>query len=289
MIDEVGWKSLRRLFGATFSSSLHFSVGSVGANGEPVVTPIGSVLLHEEPGRASYFELYSHGLGARLTADPRLCVVAVDSSRWLWLRALWRGRFPRLAAIRLRGRAEASLRPADDDERQRMLKRIRGVRRLKGGRLLWSDFDCPVRDIWIDDVNTVGLGKLTFNQAGVSACRYPWGEVSSWPMAEPSGPHDVGGQSAGPVDLSEHDTAHWEWQIDAMVRLALAKGLLTDFAELRDGIERLTTEDYDKLSYYERWARSLAYALVDKGIVAQADLDAKVSQIAARQEQEDGQ
>jgi hypothetical protein len=27
------------------------------------------------------------------------------------------------------------------------------------------------------------------------------------------------------VDLSEHDTAHWEWQIDAMVRLSLSKGL----------------------------------------------------------------
>ena len=56
-------------------------------------------------------------------------------------------------------------------------------------------------------------------------------------MSETSGPHDVGGQEGGPVDLSEHDTAHWEWQIDAMVRLALGKGLISDFAELRDGID----------------------------------------------------
>ena len=103
-------------------------------------------------------------------------------------------------------------------------------------------------------------------------------------MAHPSGPHDIGGLPAGPVDLSEHDTAYWEWQIDAMVRLALGKGLISDFAELRDGIERLTPEDYDDLSYYERWARSLAHTLVDKGVVTQAALDAKAAEIAARQD-----
>ena len=64
-------------------------------------------------------------------------------------------------------------------------------------------------------------------------------------MSEPTGPHDIGGEAAGPVDLSERDTAYWEWQIDAMIRLALDKGLLTDFAELRDGIEKLTPDDYE--------------------------------------------
>jgi len=37
-------------------------------------------------------------------------------------------------------------------------------------------------------------------------------------MSKSWGPHDIGGQEGGPIDLSEHDTAHWEWQIDAMVR-----------------------------------------------------------------------
>ena len=88
---------------------------------------------------------------------------------------------------------------------------------------------------------------------------------------------------AGPVDRSEHDTAYWEWQIDAMIRLALSKGLITDFAELRDGIERLDPEDYERLSYYERWARSLAWALLDKGLITEAQLDARVADIRARQ------
>ena len=102
-------------------------------------------------------------------------------------------------------------------------------------------------------------------------------------MTEPSGPHDIGGFEAGPVDRSEHDTAYWEWQIDAMIRLALGKGLITDFAELRDGIEHLEPEDYDQLTYYERWAKSLAHTLLSKDVVSQELLDAKIAQIRERQ------
>jgi hypothetical protein len=105
-------------------------------------------------------------------------------------------------------------------------------------------------------------------------------------MSEPWGPHDLGGQDGGPIDQSEHDVAHWEWQIDAMVRLALKKGLISDFAELRDGIEKLTPDDYERCTYYERWAKSLAYALVSRGVVDDADLQAKIAEVEARQQSE---
>lgn len=103
---------------------------------------------------------------------------------------------------------------------------------------------------------------------------------------EPWGPHDIGGRQAGPVDLSEHETAHWEWQIDAMIRLAMSKGLMTDFAELRDGIERLDPDDYENLTYYERWAKSLAYTLLSKGVITEDALQAKIAAIRERQERE---
>ena len=103
-------------------------------------------------------------------------------------------------------------------------------------------------------------------------------------MSEPWGPHDVGGLDGGPIELEEHDTAYWEWQIDAMVRLALKKGLISDFAELRDGIEKLTPDDYDKCTYYERWAKSLAYTLVSRGVISEQALADKISAVAARQE-----
>lgn len=97
------------------------------------------------------------------------------------------------------------------------------------------------------------------------------------------GPHDVGGRAAGPVDRDEHDTAQWEWQIDAMVRLLLAKGVLSDFAELRDGIEKLQPEDYERLTYYERWAAAVAYALIDKGVIAESELRETVEALKADQ------
>ena len=103
-------------------------------------------------------------------------------------------------------------------------------------------------------------------------------------MSKSWGPHDIGGQEGGPIDLSEHDTAHWEWQIDAMVRLALSKGLISDFAELRDGIEQLTQADYDSCTYYERWAKSLAYTLVSRGVVSEQQLADQIDAVRARQE-----
>ena len=104
---------------------------------------------------------------------------------------------------------------------------------------------------------------------------------------EPWGPHDLGGQPGGPVDLSERDTAYWEWQIDAMLRLVMQRKLLLDFAELRDGIERLDPADYERCSYYERWARSLAHALLGKKIVTERELRDKVGQIRKRQAEQD--
>jgi len=105
-------------------------------------------------------------------------------------------------------------------------------------------------------------------------------------MSEPWGPHDVGGQQGAPIDLAEHDTAYWEWQIDAMVRLALKKGLISDFAELRDGIEHLAQDDYDKCTYYERWAKSLAYTLVSRGVISEQQLSNQIDAVRARQEAE---
>jgi len=159
MIDEELWQEIRHLFTSSFSSTLHFSVASTGPGGEPCVTPVGSVLLGK-PGRACYFEMYAHRLGARLSADPRVCVLAVDSGKRLWLDALCRSRFSRLPAIRLRGRAHTETRAPTDEERDRMLRRVRGARLLPGGKLLWPSFDCSVRDLDIDGVDPVRLGGL---------------------------------------------------------------------------------------------------------------------------------
>jgi nitrile hydratase subunit beta len=92
------------------------------------------------------------------------------------------------------------------------------------------------------------------------------------------GSHDLGGLPAGPVDKEPHDITFWEKQIDAMNTLLAQKGLRkTD--ENRRYVEMLSKDAYESLSYYERWTAALARQLIDKGVLTQDEIDAKVAQI----------
>ena len=97
----------------------------------------------------------------------------------------------------------------------------------------------------------------------------------------PAGPHDLGGLEGGPIDRSEHHITFWEWRVDAMVRLLFKAKVLVDFAELRRAIETLGPEAYDGLSYYERWTAAVAALMVEKGVVSQDELDARVAALKA--------
>lgn len=158
MIAEPEWTQLRRLLASAFSSSLHTAVASVGPDGAPYVTPIGSLLLGD-PGHAFYFEIFASGLGRRLGRDQRLSVLVVDSGRLLWLRALVGGRFPRPPAVRLVGRA-GERRPPSESELRRWRRRVGLLARLPGGRTLWSRLDA-VRELRIERVDPIRLGALT--------------------------------------------------------------------------------------------------------------------------------
>jgi hypothetical protein len=95
------------------------------------------------------------------------------------------------------------------------------------------------------------------------------------------GPHDIGGLEAGPVDISPHDMSVWEKQIDAMNQLLAQKGYRkTD--ENRRQIEMLGHDVYNTLSYYERWTAALARVLIEKGVLTQDEIDAKVAAVRAR-------
>ena len=98
------------------------------------------------------------------------------------------------------------------------------------------------------------------------------------------GPHDLGGLPGGPVERAEHELAFWEWRVDAMVRLLFKSGTLVDFAELRRAIEDMGPEAYNELSYYERWAGAVATLLVEKGVLSQAEIDARMAAIRERLE-----
>ena len=93
--------------------------------------------------------------------------------------------------------------------------------------------------------------------------------------------HDIGGAPAGPIDRHEHDLAPWEKRVDAILRLLIAKDLLT-LDELRRAIEELGPGAYDELSYFERWIAAIANLLVEKGVVDVRELGEAIAAAQAR-------
>ena len=97
-------------------------------------------------------------------------------------------------------------------------------------------------------------------------------------------PHDRGGWPTDePIDQSEHPWMDWERRTQALARVLGGKGLVvTD--ELRRGIESIPWEQYESLSYFERWAASLETLLVEKGVLTAHEIDERVKSIEERWE-----
>lgn len=143
-ITAAAWQTIRRVFRDGFAAGFHFAVSTVDEDGFPHVTPIGSMVLGEV-GRGFYTESFAQGLGRRLERDPRVCVMALNSSRWELLKTLWRGEADRPYGVRLFGVAGAR-REATDAELERFARRVRRLRFLRGHGLLWGNARL-VRDV----------------------------------------------------------------------------------------------------------------------------------------------
>ncbi len=99
--------------------------------------------------------------------------------------------------------------------------------------------------------------------------------------------HDVGGTTEGTAIPREQHAFHpWELRVDAlMMVLTDAKrpgGPYMTVDELRRHIESLTPEEYRSLGYYEKWLSSIAAQMVERGIISQAALDARMAQLEAQ-------
>ena len=95
--------------------------------------------------------------------------------------------------------------------------------------------------------------------------------------------HDLGGLPGGAIDRAEHEPTFWEQRVDALLTLlADDKRGLMDTAELRRGIESLGPGAYSELSYYDRWAASIATIMVDRGVLTRDEIDRRIEDIRAR-------
>jgi len=160
------WKAIKTLFKESFKSSFHYAIATVSENGEPHVTPIGSLILGK-PGSGIYFEKFPQQLPKNLVANQHVCVLAVNSGKWFWLKSLLGGKFTEPPAVRLYG-IVGDLREATDVEIALWQKRVRRVSFSKGHALMWRSMSM-VRDIEFTKVEPVNLGEMTRSSWGVQS------------------------------------------------------------------------------------------------------------------------
>ena len=154
----TNWKEVKSLFKNAFGSSFHFAIATVNENGAPHVTPIGSLILGDT-GHGIYFEKFTKNLPLNYGSNKKVCVLAVNSSKWFWLKSLVTGKFKSPPAVRLYG-VVGDLRKATETEIALWHKRVKIVSFTKGHALIWRSMSM-VRDINFTKIEPVQFGEMT--------------------------------------------------------------------------------------------------------------------------------
>jgi hypothetical protein len=94
------------------------------------------------------------------------------------------------------------------------------------------------------------------------------------------GPQDIGGDPAGPIDTLDHGMKFWQRQANGLRSVLQRKKVLrTD--ELRRAAEDLG-ERYSQLEYFEITTSALRTVLLEKGLITEDELQAKMKAVRAR-------
>ena len=93
---------------------------------------------------------------------------------------------------------------------------------------------------------------------------------------------DIGGLSAGPIDRHEHEPTMTERRIDAMMVLLRQERGLFRSDENRRTIESMTPEFYEGSEYYERWVTGMRSLMIEKGVLTEEEIEAKLKEVRAR-------
>ena len=152
------WSNIYDHFNRAFRSNFHVSIASVTRDGIPSVTPIGSLFLNRDQ-TGFYFEKFPAKLRESASGNSNVCVLGVNSSTVLWLKALISMKFERYPALKLYGEL-GGLRKATEKEQKRLHRRMRFTRWTRGHNYLWGDMD-TVRDISFTGVECINLGRMT--------------------------------------------------------------------------------------------------------------------------------
>lgn len=161
------WPEIRRVYNRALLAGLHATLATVGEDGTPHATPIGSLRLKRDC-TGVYFEMFTRQMPANLAVNQQVCVLAVNSGKWFWIRSLMRGRFIEPPGIRLIGNA-GERRPATDEEIAWWQRRVRPLRFTSGYEKLWSTKHLVnVRELHFTDFRPLQIGEMTQGHWGGS-------------------------------------------------------------------------------------------------------------------------
>ena len=93
------------------------------------------------------------------------------------------------------------------------------------------------------------------------------------------GRQDIGGDEAGSVDTIDHGMKFWERQANGL-RSILSKKKIVRTDELRRAAEDLP--NYSQLEYFEITTSALRTLLLEKGLISESELKAKMDEVRAR-------
>ncbi len=152
------WKQIRIHFSKSFKSCLHVSIASVDVDNNPTVTPIGSLFLNGNQ-TGFYFEKFPSKLPEHAEQNNNICLLGVNSNRWFWIKSLYKVVFKDPPAIKLYGTL-GKRRKATEIETNRLARRMRATKRLKGHDYLWGEM-CYVREVTFTRAESIKLGRMT--------------------------------------------------------------------------------------------------------------------------------
>ena len=152
------WALVKKIFNQATDSSGHHALASVNADGTPHITPIGSLVLGKT-GKGFYFERFTTNMPKNFETNNQVCVLAVNGSKWFWLKAILFGHFASPPAVRLLGEV-GEKREATKAELALWHKRVGSLSFTKGYKEMWAGMSM-VREITFTDVKPVYIGNMT--------------------------------------------------------------------------------------------------------------------------------
>jgi hypothetical protein len=152
------WKEIKEHFDRSFKTNFHVSIASVDENNNPTVTPIGSLFIRNNQ-TGFYFEKYPAKLPLNAKINKNICILAVNSGVWFWIKSLFIGKFKNYPAIKLYGEL-GEKRKATEVEIKRLNGRMKSTKGFKGNTYLWRKMEY-VRDISFIKAEKINLGDMT--------------------------------------------------------------------------------------------------------------------------------